>query len=532
MADAHRPSECIVLLRHSVLAEISEDPSHRISAFLSESTYIPFASMMVVVDFVKASECGISRGFREIHEPRTTIPKMLKGIYVECRAMMLRTWQVIRGYPETEKQLKELEELEHRGGVDFWKGPSSVGEPFDVMLSPQESTHVTAFLQRRAIPYEITMEDVGALIRTKSLQRVAPSSSSTTFSYNAYYKTSVLHAKLRDLGNRYRNVSEIVNLGYSIYRKEILGLAIATDSQASKMAIFIDGGIHGREFIAPATTIFLAEQLLSRQSDPTVKALLDNFNWYFVPLVNPDGYDHCHDNFRLWRKNLSKRSGLLSILCKGVDLNRNFNFSWGGRGSSKTPCDETYAGPSPFSEPESRAIGHFLLSKKPNVLAYITVHSYGQYFIFPWGHNGSKPANHDDLQRLGEIYVSAVQNQSGYIYRTGNAATTLYPASGTSEDWAKAEAGAKYAYTLELRDTGKYGFLLPASEIMPVGQENWAGLMAFATELTRRHPYVPQDKNEDPSTNEITEKPSVGTQGFFAKMIDLFLGLLGSIGGS
>ena len=98
----------------------------------------------------------------------------------------------------------------------------------------------------QAIPYEIMMKDVGALIRAQNLQRGASSSSSNTFSYDAYYKTSVLHAKLRDMENTYSGMSKIVNLGYSIYRKEILGLAIATDSQASKKAIFIDGGVHPR----------------------------------------------------------------------------------------------------------------------------------------------------------------------------------------------------------------------------------------------------------------------------------------------
>lgn len=38
----------------------------------------------------------------------------------------------------------------------------------------------------------------------------------------------------------------------------------------------------------------------------------------------------------------------------------------------------------------------------------------------------------------------------------------LDPASGSSSDWAKGDAGIAYSYLIEMRDTGEYGFLLPA----------------------------------------------------------------------
>jgi len=44
-------------------------------------------------------------------------------------------------------------------------------------------------------------------------------------------------------------------------------------------------------------------------------------------------------------------------------------------------------------------------------------------------------------------------------------------ASGSSEDWVKAQAGVKYAYTVELRDNGTYGFFLPAQFIDVSGHE-------------------------------------------------------------
>lgn len=55
-------------------------------------------------------------------------------------------------------------------------------------------------------------------------------------------------------------------------------------------------------------------------------------------------------------------------------------------------------------------------------------------------------------------------------YRVGPSGSLLYPAAGASDDWAKS-IGIKYTYTIELRDEGRYGFVLPATLIQPTAQE-------------------------------------------------------------
>ena len=57
-------------------------------------------------------------------------------------------------------------------------------------------------------------------------------------------------------------------------------------------------------------------------------------------------------------------------------------------------------------------------------------------------------------------------------------------ASGGSDDWSKAVLGIKYSYTIELRDQGRYGFLLPEDQIIPTGEETWAGVKAAVQELS------------------------------------------------
>lgn len=43
----------------------------------------------------------------------------------------------------------------------------------------------------------------------------------------------------------------------------------------------------------------------------------------------------------------------------------------------------------------------------------------------------------------------------------------------------------KWVYTLELRDTGDYGFVAPATEIIPTGEETWAGLQVIAQRVLK-----------------------------------------------
>lgn len=60
-------------------------------------------------------------------------------------------------------------------------------------------------------------------------------------------------------------------------------------------------------------------------------------------------------------------------------------------------------------------------------------------------------------------------------------------ASGITVDWAY-DNGIKYAFSFELRDTGRYGFLLPATEIIPTAQEMWMAIQTIMTH-TLNHPY-------------------------------------------
>lgn len=126
-------------------------------------------------------------------------------------------------------------------------------------------------------------------------------------------------------------------------------------------------------------------------------AHIQNIDWYILPVHNPDGYEYTHKTDRLWRKN---RSG--SGRCAGVDLNRNYGYKWGGKGTSQNPCTEIYAGKGPFSEPETAAVKRFFDNTKDKFFAFLTFHSYGQYILHPWGYDEVVPPDYKDLDRVGK----------------------------------------------------------------------------------------------------------------------------------
>lgn len=70
-------------------------------------------------------------------------------------------------------------------------------------------------------------------------------------------------------------------------------------------------------------------------------------------------------------------------------------------------------------------------------------------------------------------------------YTVGNSATTLYAASGGSDDWAKAILKIKYTFTVELRDTGKHGFVLPSRYIIPTAKEALAAVIVVTEACTK-----------------------------------------------
>lgn len=68
-------------------------------------------------------------------------------------------------------------------------------------------------------------------------------------------------------------------------------------------------------------------------------------------------------------------------------------------GISRDCCSQIYNGASPLSEPEALAVTDFLSANRDNILCFLTIHSYGQLILLPYGHPNITAPNQDELVR-------------------------------------------------------------------------------------------------------------------------------------
>lgn len=135
-------------------------------------------------------------------------------------------------------------------------------------------------------------------------------------------------------------------------------------------------------------------------------------------------------------------------------------------GSSTNPCSDTYAGPSADSELETKAVENVILGKPDFWDAYLTIHTYGQYWLTSWSYTTAYPPDYSDLKLAADKGAAALKALHGTQYTTGHSGVLFGRLSGVSDDWAKGEAKIKYACTLELSPGDSspdsfYGFALP-----------------------------------------------------------------------
>lgn len=217
---------------------------------------------------------------------------------------------------------------------------------------------------------------------------------------------------------------------------------------------------HAREANSLSQMIFYLWYILENyESDDEIKYLVDNTEMYFMPCVNPDGYlwnqSTDPDGGGLWRKNrYVDENGDV----KGVDLNRNYGFEWGvdDQGSSPNANNDTYRGPSAFSEPETKAVRDFANQHQFQIA--LNYHTFGNLLIHPWGFSDSATEEDATFKALGNIMIE----ENNFTLGTGTE-TVGYVVNGDSDDWMYGDAGI-YAMTPEV-GSQNFGFWPPANAI-------------------------------------------------------------------
>ncbi|XP_061185489.1 carboxypeptidase B-like [Saccostrea echinata] len=414
--------------------------------------------------------------------------------HVSAEPMRFDGHKVLQILPHSVEELEHVLQLHDVLDLDMWRYPSKNNFSMEMYVEPEKIDHVLTAIKAIGADVRIWIDDLQKLIDEEKQPAkrsfhlpFASQGKNAGFDHLAYHRFSTIKQYLADVVTATQAMSTVTSslstIGYSSESNEIQVLKVSRSDGQSRPSIFIDGGIHAREWISPATVLYFINQLVYGDEFDYAPQLLDKFDWYFAPVLNPDGYEYSHTTYRLWRKNRVPNGRN----CFGTDLNRNFGYQWNPSvGGSTNVCSDVYSGATAFSEKESTALETFLLNNNQNMVAYLTYHSYGQMWLYPWGYTSALPSDWQDLDAAAKIGTSALSELYGTQYTVGSSTNVLYSAAGGSDDWAKGGAGVKYSYTIELRDTGAHGFVLPQNQIEPNCRESWRGLAAFALSLNTR----------------------------------------------
>jgi len=291
-----------------------------------------------------------------------------------------------------------------------------------------------------------------------------------------YYTYDELLAKLDSMHTHYPQLitaKQAIDTFNTVEGRPVYMLRISNNPNVTqnKPKVLYTALTHAREPASMQQLIFYMCYLLENYgSHPDVTNIVNNFELYFVPCVNPDGYIYNETTDPMgggmWRKNRSNNGNGNY----GVDLNRNFGYMWGydNQGSSIDPSIDTYRGTAAFSEPESRLIKS--LCEKHTFKICLNAHTYSNFLLYPWSYHQNLQ-NPDSLTYKKTSEILTAENK----YTTGTGYSVLgYLANGDCIDWMYGDTVAKpkiIAFTPEIGSPA-YGFWPPMLEIESICKAN------------------------------------------------------------
>ncbi|XP_058058076.1 zinc carboxypeptidase-like [Anopheles bellator] len=386
----------------------------------------------------------------------------LTCLVAAVRGLSYENYAAYRIAIETSEQLALLQSLESaRNGFTFLDYPGQVNQSVEVVIAPSDAKLLVDLLRTHKLQATLLTDNLQKIIDQERPARRKDEG----FGWDDYHTLEEIYAWIDVMVAQHPSVLSVESIGRTYENRDMKVIKLSYGS--GNQGIFVEANIHAREWITSATVTWILNELLTSE-DPRVRYIAENYDWYIVPVSNPDGFEYTHTTDRLWRKTRTPHN----LLCYGTDPNRNFNFQWNNGGTSTTPCSDTYSGPYPESEVEVANLSNCIRSVAGNIRLFLSIHSRGQLILLPFGYNDApRPYNYQDLLQVGRRASVDMYQLYEKPYRVGTTADVLYIASGIAVDWAFAAAGIPLSYTFELRDQGEFGFILPADQIVPNAEE-------------------------------------------------------------
>jgi len=291
----------------------------------------------------------------------------------------------------------------------------------------------------------------------------------------AYHTYAQTVAALRALAEKAPDIASLFSIGKTVQGRDIWALRLCPDAKGAAVsalpgALFI-GEHHAREHLSNEVPLGLAGRLIDGRGDAEVARLLATRDVIIVPTLNGDGaeYDVEGDKYHMHRKNM-RDNGDGSF---GVDLNRNYAWGWGGPGASGDASDDTYRGPSAFSEPETRAVKD-LIESHPNLKVLLSYHTFSELVLYPWG-GQEAPIEDQTALKAYQVMAGEMGRMTGY---TPEQSSQLYVASGDLTDWSWGAHGI-FSFTFEMTPKSMWdgGFYPGTAAVATSIQLNWRPML-------------------------------------------------------
>ncbi|XP_044250395.1 carboxypeptidase B1-like [Drosophila takahashii] len=190
---------------------------------------------------------------------------------------------------------------------------------------------------------------------------------------DGFYTYDEMSWYLQTLSNSFKNV-ELQKLTKTYEFRYVYMVKITApqdyDCVGPKKVILLDAAIQGNEWMTTSVALKIIHELVLNYEEN--KMLLERFDWYILPMVNPDGYEYSqHPLSHFWKKNRSPNK-----FSSGTNLNRNFNSNWHKLSQENiSPFSQQFPGNISFSERESNIIASLMkrLYEQNQHFLYITL---------------------------------------------------------------------------------------------------------------------------------------------------------------
>lgn len=271
------------------------------------------------------------------------------------------------------------------------------------------------------------------------------------------------------LRGRYSHHLRSVTVGASVLGRPLPGLVLMPpDSEKCRHRVLLAAAFHGQEWLTALCALRLTEELcrgldtgISLCGLPLAAALRERQLW-ILPMVNPDGVEIALKGSAAAGSYAAAVAaaggdtpGLWQANARGVDINHNFDAGWAisqAQAAAKG-CDTSgprqYPGPSPESEPETRAVT--ALCRQYPFRHMVALHSQGEEIYWQYG---------DHTPPQSQLMAQVMGAASGYRV---TAPTGMASHSGC-KDWF-IETFHRPGFTIEL---GRGQNPLPLTDFEPL----------------------------------------------------------------